>query len=251
MRILTVVHQPDAGAGVFGQQARAEGHELVRWVPSNGDSPALEGVDAAMVFGGAMQVDQEHSHPWLRRDKALLRELLARGTPLLGVCLGSQLVAEAAGASPHRSSRPEIGWDEIELTGDGAGDPLLGELAPRFTGFGWHSYEWPLPPDAVALAASDVCLQAFRLAGTPTWGIQFHPEVTREDLWGWLDNWAADEDAVRTGIDPEALRAESESRIAAWNELGRGIAARFLREAEGAQVKQPARPAAQPPTTPG
>jgi GMP synthase-like glutamine amidotransferase len=86
----------------------------------------------------------------------------------------------------------------------------------------------------VALASSEVCLQGFRLAGAPVWGIQFHPEVTRDDLWRWLDHWESDEDAVQSGIDPEALRAESESRIAAWNELGRGIAARFLRQAKKA-----------------
>jgi len=179
-------------------------------------------------------VDQHDRHPWLGPDKRLVRRLLSCGIPTLGVCLGSQLVAEAAGAPPHRASRPEIGWHRIELTDDGAADPLLGELPRAFEGFCWHSYEWPLPTGATALAASDVCLQAFRVAPAPTWGIQFHPEVTREALWGWLDDFQADEDAVRTGVDPEAIRAESESRIAAWNDLGRGIAARFLRVAGAA-----------------
>lgn len=234
MRVLTIVHQADAGSGVFGAQAEADGHELVEWVPAEGAPPALDGLMAAMVFGGAMDVDQEDEHPWLRPDKDLIRELIARRTPLLGVCLGAQLVAEAAGAAPRRASRPEIGWHRIELTKAGAADPLLGELPRSFEGFGWHSYEWPLPEDASALAHSEVCLQAFRLGDAPVWGVQFHPEVTRETLWHWLDHYDADADAVRIGIDPEAIRVESEGRIRDWNQLGRGIAARFLREAEAA-----------------
>jgi GMP synthase (glutamine-hydrolysing) len=234
MRVLTIVHQADAGSGVFGAQAEADGHELIQWVPAEGAPPAVDGVDAAMVLGGAMNADQEDEHAWLRDDKELIRELLARRTPLLGVCLGSQLLAEAAGAAPRRGSRPEIGWHRIELTNGGASDPLLGELPRSFEGFCWHSYEWPLPDGAAELARSEVCPQAFRLRDAPAWGVQFHPEVTRETLWRWLDHYDSDEDAVRIGIDPEAIRADSEGRIGAWNQVGRGIAARFLREAEGA-----------------
>jgi GMP synthase (glutamine-hydrolysing) len=231
VRVLTVVHQADAGAGVFGAQAEAEGHELVEWVPSNGGPPELDGVDAAMVFGGAMNPDEEDAHPWLQRDKHLIADLLERRVPMLGVCLGSELLAEVAGGPPRRSSRPEIGWHRIELSDDGAADPLMGELPRGFEGFVWHSYEWPLPPGAVALASSDVCLQAFRLDGAPAWGIQFHAEVTRENILKWLAGYASDADAVRIGVDPEALMQESERRIDAWNEAGRGIAARFLAEA--------------------
>jgi GMP synthase-like glutamine amidotransferase len=232
VRVLTIVHQEDAGPGIFGRQAEAAGHELVRWMPSNGGPPDLDTVDAAMAFGGAMHPDQEDAHPWLQRDKQLIAELLERRVPTLGVCLGSELLAEVAGAPPRRSSRPEIGWYRIELSDDGGEDPLLGALPREFEGFGWHSYEWPLPPAGVALAQSDVCLQAFRLTDTPTWGIQFHAEVTREDLSSWLANYDSDKDAVRIGIDADRLMRESEERIRDWNEVGRGIADRFLAEVE-------------------
>jgi GMP synthase (glutamine-hydrolysing) len=236
VRILAVVHQPDAGVGVFGEAALAMRHELVEWTPSTSDAPPLEGLDGAMVFGGAMHVDQEEEHPWLRGEKALLRELLRRRVPLLGICLGAQLLAEAAGAAPRRASRPEIGWHPIELTTAGARDPLLGQLPRRFEGFFWHSYEAPLPPGAVALARSPVCLHAFRLNGA-AWGLQFHPEVTGADLGSWLDGYRNDLDAVRMRLDPVALRAESSGRIEAWNELGRGIARRFLAAAEGLRAR--------------
>jgi GMP synthase-like glutamine amidotransferase len=232
LRVLAIVHQRDAGPGVFAETARAEGHELVEWLAPQTPAPALDDVDAALVLGGAMNVDEEDAYPWLRPEKALLHELLARAVPTLGICLGAQLLAEAAGAEPRRAAEPEIGWGAIELTPDGAGDPLLGPLPQRFGGFTWHSYVVPLPPGATALAENAVCLQAYRLAGDRVWGLQFHPEVSAADLDAWLDGWRTDPDAVRIGIDPEAIRAESEPRIAAWNEVGRGIARRFLAAAE-------------------
>lgn len=183
--------------------------------------------DAVMVFGGAMHADHEDRHPWLREQKALLHDLLERRVPLLGVCLGAQLLAEAAGAPARRASRPEIGWHDVEVTDAGAQDPLLAPLAPRFEAFQWHSYECPLPPGATALARSDVCLQAYRV-GDCAWGIQFHAEVSRKDAQAWIDDYRSDEDAVRIGLDPDALRRRTHSSIEEWNELGRGLCTRFL-----------------------
>ena len=174
-----------------------------------------------------MHVDQERQHPWLGDQKALLRDLLEQGVPLLGVCLGSQLLAEAAGARARRASRPEIGWHDVEVTAAGAADPLLGPLAPRFEAFQWHSYECPLPPGATALAHSDVCLQAYRI-GDFAWGIQFHAEVTGEDAEAWIDDYRSDEDAVRIGLDPDALRQQTRASIDEWNALGRALCERFL-----------------------
>ena len=227
-RILSIAHQPDARAGVFADAA----DEVVEWMASEGPPPELDGVSAAMVFGGGMHVDQESAHPWLRAEKQLIRELLERGMPVLGVCLGAQLLAEAAGARPRRAARPEIGWHRVEVTPEGASDPLIGPLAPAFEVFEWHSYEAPLPPGGVALAHTPLCLQAFRLDGLPAWGLQFHAEVTPAGLESWLDGWEADKDAAASGLDPEAIRHESRRKIAAQAELGRGIARRFLAEAE-------------------
>jgi GMP synthase (glutamine-hydrolysing) len=229
VRVLSIVIHDNAGSGVFGE---APGIELVEWVPpGNGAPPELDDFDAVMAFGGAMHVDQERKHPWLRAEKALLREALERGTPLLGVCLGAQLVAEVAGVRPHRATAPEIGWSRVEVTEEGRDDPLLGPLAPEFEVLQWHSYESPLPPGATALARNSACLQAFRVAGRPAWGLQFHAEVTAADADSWLDEFYDDYEAVATGLDPEVLRAETKARIGAQNELGRELAARFMAEA--------------------
>lgn len=241
MRVLSVVHHLDAAAGVFEEPALAAGHELVAWLPHESPPPALDGFDAAIVFGGEAQVDEEDAYPWLRPEKDLVAELLQREVPLLGVCLGSQLVADVAGAVVRRAAAPEIGWHEIELTPEGANDPVLGFLPARFESFGWHYYEWLLPPGAVELARSAACLQAFRLDGRsgtgngPAWGIQFHPEVTLSDLESWVEHWEAE--LIADGLDPEAIRAESAAKIEAWNGVGRGISERFLEVAAGALAR--------------
>ena len=163
-----------------------------------------------------MNAHQEEEHPWLRFEKDLLAELLGRGMPLMGVCLGAQLLAEAAGATPRRASQPEIGWHEVEVTAEGAEDPLLAPLAPRFSAFQWHSYEAPLPSGATALARSAVCLNAYRI-GEAAWGIQFHAEVSAADAEYWIADYRSDPDAVRIGIDPEALRGQTRAAIGDWN----------------------------------
>jgi GMP synthase (glutamine-hydrolysing) len=226
LRVLLVVHHRNAAAGVFAEPASE--HELGEWLPHEAPPPRLDGIGAAIVFGAEAQVDQEQAHPWLRPEKQLVRELVDRGTPVLGVCFGSQLLAELAGAVVRRAAEPEIGWHGVELTPDGRTDPLLGFLPETFESLQWHHYEWLLPSGAVALARSARCLQAFRLEERPVWGLQFHPEVTESDYGEWLDEWHDDPGAVATGLDPEAIRAETASKIAAWNELGRELAARFL-----------------------
>jgi GMP synthase (glutamine-hydrolysing) len=229
MRILAIVHQRDAGPGVFADAARARGARMEPWPVAEERSPPDDpaAYDAVLTFGGAMHADHEDRHPWLREEKALLAELLGSGVPVLGVCLGAQLLAEAAGAPPRRASRPEIGWYAVQVTEEGGADPLLGPLSPAFQAFQWHSYEFPLPPGASPLAQSESCLQAYRI-DEYAWGIQFHAEVTLEDADAWISDYRSDEDAVRLLRDSEQLRRRTHAEIGAWNELGRGLCERFL-----------------------
>ena len=214
---------------MFAEAMRSHGVEHDIWLLPEADRPPADplGYDAVLVFGGAMHVDHEDRHPWLGGEKALLRELIQQRVPLLGVCLGAQLVAQATGAVAQRASEPEIGWHDVEVTPEGATDPVLAPLAPRFTAFQWHSYEFTLPSGATPLARSDVCLQAFRLRDH-VWGIQFHAEVSEQDAQAWIDDYRSDEDAVRIGLDPEALRARTRRSIKAWNDAGRALCKRFL-----------------------
>jgi GMP synthase (glutamine-hydrolysing) len=229
VRVLAIVHEEGASPGVFAEAIAAAGHELEEWWPPEAAEPAADPVDydAVLTLGGAMNVDQGEQHPWLAPQGELLAGLIERGTPLLGLCLGGQLVAGAAGAAVRRASRPEIGWHEVRLTGEGRADPLLAPLAPSFEAFQWHSYEFALPPGAVALAESEVCLQAARI-GERAWAIQFHPEVSAADARSWIADYRSDPDAVRIGLDPTALAAETDAKIAAFNQLGRDLCTRWL-----------------------
>ena len=219
MKVLALTHGPSVGPGVFGDAVRAAGHELVEWqVPVDG-VPA-DAADAVIVLGGAMHPDEEEQHGWLRPELAYLDGLLERGTPMFGVCLGSQLIARAAGATVFRASEPEVGWLPVELTAAAASDPVAASLPDRFDAFQWHHYTHELPAGAVELARSTVCTQAFRLGRA--WGVQFHPEVRAAQVEAWLSE---DPDDVP---DPQALREATRKRIDAWNDLGRNLCAAFL-----------------------
>ena len=139
-----------------------------------------------------------------------------RGVPLLGVCLGSQLLADAAGAPAEPAPEPEIGWLEVELTAEGVADPLLAPLAPRFTGSSGTATARRSRPTPVAWLGAPLALQAFRI-GASAWGIQFHAEVTEGDAVAWSERYEEDPKAVEVGLDPEAMITAIRERIGAWN----------------------------------
>lgn len=213
-----MTHGPSVGPGVFEDAAGDAGHELVEWsAPEGGTPPAA---DAVIVFGGSMHPDEESQHGWLRPELRWLLAQLERGTPLLGVCLGSQLIARAAGATVFRASEPEIGWFPVERTEPGASDPVVGSLPERFDAFQWHHYTHGLPAGAVELARSRVCTQAWRAGNA--WGVQFHPEVRAAQVETWLAEEPHDVP------DPQAFRDATRERIDGWNELGRNLCSAFL-----------------------
>src|SRR5262249_26939742 len=216
--------------GVFAEEMRDRGVQHESWLMGErGQGPPreIEEYDAVLTFGGAMHADQEDKHPWLRFEKDFLAALIDDEMPILAVCLGSQLLAEAGGGEVRRLSEPEIGWHEVEVTAEGRDDPLLGPLAPSFTTFQWHSYEVVVPDGATVLGRNPVCTQSYRI-GEWAWAIQFHAEVSAGDAEEWIDDYRSDDDAVRIGLDPEALRAETKREMPAHNRLGRELCGRFL-----------------------
>ena len=227
MDVLSVIHGSDARTELFAPAIEEGGHRLDEWSFSWGTPPPrpIEEYHAVLVFGGAMHADHDDSHPWLVPETAWLEELLVDETPVLGVCLGAQLLARAAGAWVGPLPEPEIGWFDVELTDAGADDPVLGALPQAFAALQWHHYTYGVPTGAVELARSAACTQAFRL-GRACWGVQFHPEVTQPQLDGWIV------DTSDPPPDPDRLRAETVEHIARWNELGHTLCAAFLEAAE-------------------
>jgi GMP synthase (glutamine-hydrolysing) len=227
VRVLSVTHGPSVPGGVFDEAVEAAGHTIERWqVPDGGEPDPAERYDAVMVFGGSMHPDQDDQFDWLGGEAEFLGDVLAADVPVLGVCLGAQMLARAAGAGVRPASAPEIGWYEIVLTPEGSSDPVLGALPAHATVFQWHHYTFDVPDGGVELARSDVCTQAFRLDGRPAWGIQFHAEVTYPMLASWVD-----EDPDELPMPASDLLAESTSAIGRSNAQGRWLADAFLREA--------------------
>jgi len=227
MHVLAVIHGEKVRAGVFADVVAARGYELEEWSLA-WEKPLprpLDAYDAVLVFGGAMHADEVQHHPWLREENLFLHRLLDLHTPVLGICLGAQLLAKAAHAPVHPAGESEIGWYPVELTEHATDDPLLGQLPPSFDAFQWHYYTHELPSGAVELARSSVCTQAFRL-GDSAWGVQFHPEVTLQQIEGWL------EDEEPQPVDSAMLLAQTRERIDAWNELGRTLCDAFVDVAE-------------------
>ncbi len=235
MRVLSIVHGPNVGAEVFADAISDLGHDHLEWSPAMGTPLPVgpEAADALLVFGGSMHVDQEDEHPWLRAEGDVLRRALSAGTPLLGICLGGQLLAQAAGGWVGPGTEPEIGWFPVELTDAAENDPVFSSLPRRFDAFQWHYYVFDVPEGAQELARNAACPQAFRV-GDRAWGVQFHPEVTLEQVHSWID------DKEEVPVDWDALARETAERIGAWNELGQTLCRAFLEAAEHA----PARPSA-------
>jgi GMP synthase-like glutamine amidotransferase len=239
MRILSVLHPGGGHSGLLRDAAAASGHTLVEWTPGAGEPlpGALTDFDGIAVFGGGMNVTDQDRLPWLTGEIELLRDALASAVPVIGICLGAQLLVAAAGGEVHRVDAPEIGWFEVERLPAGDDDPVVAALPARFIAFQWHSYACRLPAGAVELARSPVCPQAFAL-GERAWGVQFHPEVTPDILAEWFDDYDSDPDAVRLGFDPALARAEASDRIGAWNAIGRDLFGAWL--AAAARVTCPA-----------
>ena len=230
MRVLTIVHEDDAGPGVFVPVAAERGAELVEWAPPTEPPPAdaLDGYAGVVVLGAAAHPDQEDAHPWLRDVKRLIADLLERPVPVLGVCLGAELLAEAAGGGVAHDPVPHIGWAESRLTETGRDDPVLGALPDRFTCFQWHSYDCVPPPGGSVLAADGSQVDAFRVGDA--WGVQFHAEVTPGILDGWLDLLETHADAEAAGFAVGPAREETARRIEDSGRVGSTLFRSFLEQ---------------------
>ena len=147
--------------------------------------PGTVDADALVVFGGEQSARDDHTHPYLPALARLMADYTAMDRPVLGICLGSQLLARAFGAENHLGTAPEFGWVDISLTEAGRADPVLSTVPERFPIFQWHSDTFTLPTGAVHLAASPTAAnQAFRI-GRATYGTQFHFEASRSVVRDW------------------------------------------------------------------
>jgi len=224
-RILCICHPGGGTGGVFHAGAADAGCVIEEWTPAaEPQSPRpLEDYAALIVLGGDQNVCEQDRYPYLTDELALLRDWLPGGRPVLGVCLGAQLLAQAAGGEVVRASSRELGWLDVDLLPAAAEDPLLGFAPARVTALQWHTYAVDPPPGATVLARSPVSPQAFRLGDA--WGVQFHPEVDAAILRGWLGD--LDLEVREEAADAAVLQAGVAAHMERWNAFGRELSRRF------------------------
>lgn len=174
-----------------------------------------------VVMGGPMGVSEHDRYPFLRDEMRLIEQALREEKPILGVCLGSQLIASVLGATVTPGKRKEIGWHRITLTDAGRGDPLWQASESSFTAWHWHGDRFDVPLGAVSLASSELTsCQAFRY-GTQTYGFLFHIEVTAAILNDMVATFA---DELETeGLDGAALIVQAPSHLPRLERIGERV----------------------------
>jgi GMP synthase-like glutamine amidotransferase len=187
MRTLIIQHDHDGYPGALLEPIERAG-SVQRWDTfTQPERPDLDGIDAIVSLGGTAHPDQDHAEPWLAAELDLLEEALDVGIPVLGVCLGGQLLARVAGGRIGKVETPEVArFADIGLLPDAADDLLFAGLPRPFFGFEWHWYGFEAPPGATLLASNASTQQAFRFQNR-AWGLQFHIEVTAATLTEWAD----------------------------------------------------------------
>jgi GMP synthase (glutamine-hydrolysing) len=189
------------------------------------DLPLMQAA-GLVVLGGPMNVDEVDRYPYLAREIGWIRAAMEAHTPILGICLGAQLLAKSLGSRVYPNDQKEIGWHPIELTRRAADDPLFAAEGVR-TVFHWHGDTFDLPMGAVHLASSTRCAQqAFRY-GQRAWGLQFHIEMTAEMVDDWLNELERAGEVAEWGADPQAIRRQTPQELPGLQALANNVLGRF------------------------
>jgi GMP synthase-like glutamine amidotransferase len=229
-RILVLRHVPHcplgSAAGILAEAGLAAEHvDLFDSVPRR---LPLDEAAGLIILGGPMSANDVDEFPFLATELDWIRKAIAARVPLLGVCLGAQLLAKAMGGRVYRNAVKEIGWYDLELLPPAGDDRLFRGRAAVETVFQWHGDTFDLPPGAIHLARSRQCRhQAFR-CGDWAYGLQFHVEMTPQLMDEWLRRPGSDEElGPEDQIDPGAIRRLAPGRFPAMDSLSRCLLGRF------------------------
>lgn len=224
MHVLVVRHHQEDGAGLVGEAFDARGDQLSTvLVEAPGDLPDVGAYDHVVVLGAtASAYDPAARERWVEGEVEWLRRALARGTSVLGICFGAQLLADAHGGRVERAPAYEIGWVSVDPVGPAQSGARVGP-GPWFQ---FHGDRCVLPPGAEVLARNDVCDQAFVLGRTL--GVQFHPEVDAAQLRRWFEHGGR-RPVEKAGLDPDALLEQTSDEERAARTRAAVLVETFLR----------------------
>ena len=219
-RVLVFQHTAAEHPGSLRDYMRADHVEWTVVELDEGDAiPELDGFDVLLVMGGPMDVWQEAEHPWLRAEKALIKDAVqTRNMPFLGLCLGHQLLAEALGGHVGKSNVPEVGVMNVSLTAAGTAATIFAKMPQRFGCLQWHSAEViTIPAGAICLAASAACAVQAMQWGAQAFSAQFHIEIEPDTVLNWAE---IPEYAVALGAGGvERMGADAAVNMAVFNQM--------------------------------
>jgi GMP synthase-like glutamine amidotransferase len=163
MRLHSLEHEPFEGLANIEVWAKNRGHSISRTLLFNNEElPDIDDFDWLVIMGGSMNIYEEEKYPWLREEKNFIAEAIAGKKIVLGICLGSQLIADVLGGNVSKNKYKEIGWFPVSLTADAKNSPVFSTLPRKFAAFHWHGDTFKIPPGAVRIAESEGCAnQAF------------------------------------------------------------------------------------------
>lgn len=225
-------HTQAEGLGLLANALRDLGvHNRYLDVPRGDALPKdVRSVGGVIVLGGPMGAYESDQHGFLKTETAFIEKAIEAGRPVLGVCLGAQLIAQVLGARVYPGERREVGWAPVELTEDGKDDPLFAGLGDAFTVFHLHGDTYELPPDAVNLARSPLYeQQAFRWGDT-VYGFQFHLEFTEPMVARLLTEPQSQRFVADAGVDPQRLLAETPQRVAGLADVAPEVFRRYFQQ---------------------
>ena len=226
--VVCIRNQPSAPLGIIEDVLRAHNmpwRYLDVW--SDLATPSISDISGLIVLGGEMNVDQLDRHPYLATVRRLTLAAIESEKPVLGICLGAQVLARVLGSDVYPSPVKEVGFLPVRATAEGNRDPVMGPFGPDSLVFQFHEDACELPEGAELLFTGDeVPVQAFR-AGESAYGIQFHFEVTTEEIAAWCDESPDLEEAW--GTSKEKLMRQAEESLARQQETGRETTRRFLK----------------------
>ncbi len=231
MKVQIIKHIEIEGPGTIGDFLNDDGipYDVIDVFNGEPLPDSLSGTSAVIVLGGPMNVYEEDQYTFLKQEDRFLKEVIEKGLPTLGFCLGAQLIAKAKGALVKKNPQKEIGWFKVSVTENGSSDPLFEGFQREFDVFQWHGDTFDIPEGAVRLAESELCPnQAFRV-GHNIYGLQFHVEVTDEMIYQWIDAYREEVDSLKGIVDPDQIIADTKIKSKSYKEQARLFCTNFVK----------------------